>query len=186
MWFSSYDSLKAVKLGLLILSCIKCTVLILESWFNHQEVNVVLLFGLEGLSNDPSSILVLPTSQGNAVDLQDDVTHLQLAAVVSRSSFLSTGIWREGRKVFDIFGKIVFYGAAAILSLHYMKYKASIMVHSNPTQSEFGLVLLTWVWQWDHLFIYAQTTRLLYFTLAVCCKPLPLCVCVIGFRSICQ
>lgn len=92
MWFSSYDSLKAVKLGLLILSCIKCTVLILESWFNHQEVNMVLLFGLEGLSNDPSSILVLPTSQGNAVDLQDDVTHLQLAAVVSRSSFLSTWI----------------------------------------------------------------------------------------------
>ena len=58
-------------------------VLILESWFNHQEVNVVLFFGLEGLCNDPGDVLVLPTSQGDAINLQDDLTHLQLAAVMS-------------------------------------------------------------------------------------------------------
>ena len=44
---------------------------------------MVLLFGLEGLSDDPGCILMLPTSHGNAVDLQDDLTHLQLVAVMS-------------------------------------------------------------------------------------------------------
>lgn len=97
MW-SSYGSIKAVKQCLLKSSCIKCKVFILESWLNHQEVNVVLLFGLEGLGDDPGYILVLPTSQWNAIDLQDDLTHLQLVAVVSRASFLSTGIWGEWRR----------------------------------------------------------------------------------------
>ena len=73
----------------------KVQVLLLESWLNHQEVNVVLVFGLEGLGNDVSSILVLPTSQGNAIDLQDDLTHPQLTTDMSRASFLSTGTRRE-------------------------------------------------------------------------------------------
>ncbi len=82
MW-SSCGSLKAIKQCLLQPSCIKCKVLILESRLKHQEVNVIPLFGLEGLCDDPGGILVLPTSQGNAVDLQDDLPHLQLAAVMS-------------------------------------------------------------------------------------------------------
>lgn len=59
-------------------------------WINHQEVNVVLVFGLKGFCNDPGGFFVLSTPHGNTVDLQDDVTHFQLPTVISRASFLST------------------------------------------------------------------------------------------------
>lgn len=86
----------------------ECEVLPLESWLHHQEVNVVLVFGLEGLSDDPGSVFVLPTSQGNAVDLQDDLTHLQLATVVCWASLLSTSMWKEEDDQF-IINSILFF-----------------------------------------------------------------------------
>lgn len=64
-------------------NCIKCKIPILVSWLKHQEVNVILLFGLKGLCDDPGGILVLPTSERDAIDLQDDLAHLQLATVMS-------------------------------------------------------------------------------------------------------
>lgn len=65
---------------------------------------MVLLFGLEGLGDDPGCILVLPTPQGNAVDLQDDLTHLQLATAMSRASFLRMGEEnKEGTQHLDVF-----------------------------------------------------------------------------------
>lgn len=68
----------------------------LESWLYHQKVHVVLLFGLEGLGDDGGCFLVLASPQRDAVHLQDDVTHLQLPAVVGGASFLSTH--RSGRR----------------------------------------------------------------------------------------
>lgn len=64
-----------------------------RSRLDHQEVDVIRVLGLEGLGDDAGGVLVLAASQGNAVDLQDDLTHLQLVTAMSRASFLST---REG------------------------------------------------------------------------------------------
>lgn len=72
-------------------SCIKCKVPILEPWLNYQEVNVSLFFCLEGFSDDPGSIFVFPALQGDAINLQNDLASFQLAAVMSRASFLSVG-----------------------------------------------------------------------------------------------
>lgn len=53
-----------------------------------QEVNVVPLFGLEGLSDDASSVLVLTAPQGDTVHFQNHLTHLQLPTTVCRAPLL--------------------------------------------------------------------------------------------------
>lgn len=52
----------------------------------HQEVHGVPLFGLKGLGDDACGLPVLAAPQGNPVYLQDHLTHLQLAAVMSRTT----------------------------------------------------------------------------------------------------
>lgn len=46
---------------------------------------MVPLFGLEGLGNEAGGGPVLVAPQGDPVHLQDDLAHLQLAAVMSRA-----------------------------------------------------------------------------------------------------
>lgn len=63
-----------------------------------------LFFCLEGFSNDPGSIFVFPALQGDAVDLQNDLASFQLAAVMSRASFLSAGTREKNRKTIMLAG----------------------------------------------------------------------------------
>lgn len=65
---------------------------------SDQELNVVPLFGLEGLRDEPRSLLMLQPPQGHAVHLQDHLTHFQLPAVVSRAALL--WLIRAARQVF--------------------------------------------------------------------------------------
>lgn len=58
-----------------------------------QEIDVVLLLQLKGLGDDAGGLAVLLPSQPCAVHLQNDVSHLQLPAVVRRAPPLQD---REG------------------------------------------------------------------------------------------
>lgn len=61
--------------------------------FCDQEIDVVLFLQLEGLGDDAGGLPVLFPSQPCAVHLQNDVSHLQLPAVVCRAPPLQE---REG------------------------------------------------------------------------------------------
>ena len=59
----------------------------------HQEVQVVWVFGLEGLGDGARRVPVLTATHRHAVHLQDHMTHPQLAATVGGASLLERGEW---------------------------------------------------------------------------------------------
>jgi len=57
----------------------------------HQEVQVLRVFGLEGLGDEARRLPVLAAAHRHAVHLQDHMTHPQLASAVGGASLLERG-----------------------------------------------------------------------------------------------